>query len=58
MSAVTVRDGAVTLAVYLKTRPLAALHTLFLAFQTLSSLALGNDIELRCGVRPNKHRNP
>jgi hypothetical protein len=44
-----------TLTVSLKTRPLAALHTLFLAFQTLSSLALRNDIELRCSVRLNKH---
>jgi hypothetical protein len=47
-----------TLAVSLKTRPLAALHTLFLAFQTPGSLALENDIESRYIARPNRHRNP
>src|SRR6266480_2780636 len=47
-----------TLAVSLRTRQLAALCTPFLAFQAPGSLALENDIELRCGARPNKHRNP
>src|SRR5947207_6752291 len=47
-----------TLTISHRMRQLATLCTPFLAFQAPGSLALENNIKLRCGARPNKHRNP